>query len=41
LADGDWFRDEPRVFRLGFGFPPLDELRVALDALAIAVRAAH
>ncbi|HET6988359.1 MAG TPA: pyridoxal phosphate-dependent aminotransferase, partial [Kribbella sp.] len=41
LADGDWFGDEPRVFRLGFGFPPLAELKVALDALREAVDAAH
>jgi aspartate/methionine/tyrosine aminotransferase len=40
LADGDWFGDEPRVFRLGFGFPPPAELKVALDALRKAVRAA-
>ena len=40
LADGDWFGDEPRVFRLGFGFPPLADLKVALDALRKAVRAA-
>ena len=41
LADGDWFGDEPRVFRLGFGFPPPGELKVALDALRQAVDAAH
>ena len=41
LADGDWFGDEPRVFRLGFGFPPPAELKAALDALREAVHAAH
>ncbi|MEV5961792.1 pyridoxal phosphate-dependent aminotransferase [Kribbella sp. NPDC051952] len=41
LADGDWFGDEPGVFRLGFGFPPPGELKVALDALREAVDAAH
>jgi aspartate/methionine/tyrosine aminotransferase len=41
LADGDWFGDEPRVFRLGFGFPPPGELKAALDAVRKAVDAAH
>ncbi|WP_133786460.1 pyridoxal phosphate-dependent aminotransferase [Kribbella sp. VKM Ac-2571] len=41
LAEGDWFGDEPRVFRLGFGFLPAGELKAALDALAEAVHAAH
>lgn len=41
LADGDWFGDEARVFRLGFGFPPPDELKAGLDVLRQAVRAAH
>ncbi|MFI5692114.1 pyridoxal phosphate-dependent aminotransferase [Kribbella sp. NPDC051586] len=41
LADGDWFGDEPRVFRLGFGYPSAAELKVALDALRKAVHAAH
>jgi hypothetical protein len=41
LADGDWFGDEPRVFRLGFGFLPAGELEAALDALRQAVHAAH
>jgi aspartate/methionine/tyrosine aminotransferase len=40
VADGDWFGDEPRVFRLGFGFPPPVELKAALDALATALRQA-
>ncbi|MBB5981334.1 pyridoxal phosphate-dependent aminotransferase [Kribbella solani] len=41
LADGDWFGDEPRVFRLGFGFPAPTELKAALDALTQAVHAAY
>jgi DNA-binding transcriptional MocR family regulator len=41
LSDGDWFGDEPRVFRLGFGYPSAGELKAALDALREAVRAAH
>ncbi|MET9269599.1 pyridoxal phosphate-dependent aminotransferase [Kribbella sp. NPDC003557] len=40
LADGEWFGDEPGVFRLGFGFLPVAELKAALDALGEAVRAA-
>lgn len=41
LADGGWFGDEARVFRLGFGYPAAGELKAALDALREAVRAAH
>jgi aspartate/methionine/tyrosine aminotransferase len=41
LADGDWFGDDPRVFRLGFGFLPAGELKAALDALREALRAAR
>jgi aspartate/methionine/tyrosine aminotransferase len=40
LADGDWFGDEARVFRLGFGFLPPVELKAALEALATALRQA-
>ncbi|HZX07026.1 hypothetical protein [Kribbella sp.] len=40
LADGDWFGDEPRVFRLGFGYLPEPELRAALHALTTAVEQA-
>ncbi|HWD79031.1 MAG TPA: pyridoxal phosphate-dependent aminotransferase [Kribbella sp.] len=39
LADGDWFGDEARVFRLGFGYPPAADLKVALDALREALQA--
>jgi aspartate/methionine/tyrosine aminotransferase len=38
VADGDWFGDEPRVFRLGFGYPPPAELKAALDALSTALQ---
>ena len=41
LADGGWFGDEPRAFRLGFGYPAAGELKAGLDALREAVHAAH
>ena len=41
LAEGDWFGDERRVFRLGFGWPSPVELKAGLDALSQAVDAAH
>jgi DNA-binding transcriptional MocR family regulator len=41
LADGEWFGDDPRVFRLGFGYLPSADLKSALDALREAVRAGH
>ncbi|MFK4083940.1 pyridoxal phosphate-dependent aminotransferase [Kribbella sp. NPDC020789] len=40
MAAGEWFADEPRVFRLGFGFPPPVELKAGLDALSTALRKA-
>ncbi|TDD46815.1 pyridoxal phosphate-dependent aminotransferase [Kribbella antibiotica] len=40
LAEGEWFTDEPRVFRLGFGYPPPVELKAALDALTTALHKA-
>ena len=40
VADGEWFTDEPRVFRLGFGFPPPVELKAGLDALSTALHKA-
>ena len=33
IAPGNWFMDEKRVFRLGFGFLPLKTLPAALNAL--------
>ncbi len=41
VANGNWFGDEARVFRLGFGFPPPNDLKVALDALTTALRQAR
>ena len=42
VASGEWFTDEPRVIRLGFGFPPPADLKAALDALTTALhRAVH
>ncbi|MFC9687556.1 pyridoxal phosphate-dependent aminotransferase [Kribbella sp. NPDC056951] len=40
LAEGEWFTDEPRVFRLGFGYPPPVELKAALDVLTTALHKA-
>jgi hypothetical protein len=34
LAPGTWFGEEPRVFRLGFGYLPLERLPEALAALS-------
>jgi aspartate/methionine/tyrosine aminotransferase len=40
VANGTWFGDEARVFRLGFGLLPMAELGDALAALAAALREA-
>ena len=40
VANGTWFGEEARVFRLGFGFLPMPELDAALDHLTAAVRQA-
>ena len=37
LAEGSWFGDEARVFRLGFGLLAMPELDAALQALSIAL----
>jgi hypothetical protein len=37
VAEGRWFGDETRVFRLGFGFLPIDMLDGALAAVARAL----
>ncbi|MFC4946292.1 pyridoxal phosphate-dependent aminotransferase [Pseudonocardia sp. GCM10023141] len=37
VAQGAWFGDEARVFRLGFGFLPAGELEVALEALTMVL----
>ncbi len=39
VANGSWFGDEERVFRLGFGFLPPAELGAALTATSEALRA--
>jgi aspartate/methionine/tyrosine aminotransferase len=36
VAPGDWFGDDSRVFRLGFGYLPLDELRAGLKTITQA-----
>lgn len=38
VAPGDWFAEEARVFRLGFGFLPLPQLEAALAAVARALK---
>jgi aspartate/methionine/tyrosine aminotransferase len=38
VANGSWFGDEARVFRLGFGFLAMPDLQVALTRLAAALR---
>jgi DNA-binding transcriptional MocR family regulator len=40
VANGTWFGDEARVFRLGFGLLPMTELGDALASLAAALREA-
>jgi aspartate/methionine/tyrosine aminotransferase len=40
VANGTWFGDEARVFRLGFGLLPMAELDDAFVALALALREA-
>lgn len=39
VAPGDWFGDDRRVFRLGFGYEPLEELRAGLEMITQALRA--
>jgi hypothetical protein len=38
VANGAWFGDEARVFRLGFGLLPMPELKAALRLLTDALR---
>jgi aspartate/methionine/tyrosine aminotransferase len=40
VANGSWFGDEARVFRLGFGLLAMPDLQVALTLLAAALRQA-
>ncbi len=37
VADGAWFGEESRVFRLGFGLLPMPEFEAGLDALSAAL----
>jgi DNA-binding transcriptional MocR family regulator len=41
LAPGPWFGEEPRVFRLGFGYLPPERLREASLALSKAIDAVN
>jgi len=41
VGDGSWFGEEPRVFRLGFGFLAPDELDTALDVLTATLQQAR
>lgn len=38
VARGPWFHDSPHVFRLGFGYEPLDRLKLALNEISQALR---
>jgi DNA-binding transcriptional MocR family regulator len=38
VARGPWFHDSPHVFRLGFGYEPLDRLELALDEISQALQ---
>ncbi|MCZ6862767.1 MAG: pyridoxal phosphate-dependent aminotransferase [Alphaproteobacteria bacterium] len=40
VADGTWFGEEKRIFRLGFGYLPLSDFMGALEALSQALSAA-
>ncbi len=40
VAPGPWFGEAPRVFRLGFGFLPMDELAAGLAALTASLQEA-
>jgi aspartate/methionine/tyrosine aminotransferase len=38
VANGTWFGEESRIFRLGFGFLALPDLRLALEALGSVLK---
>jgi len=38
VANGAWFGDDSRVFRLGFGFPALPDLRASLETLGSVLK---
>jgi aspartate/methionine/tyrosine aminotransferase len=39
VTPGDWFGDDAHVFRLGFGYEPLDKLQTGLEMITEALRA--
>ncbi len=41
VANGSWFGEEARIFRVGFGYPPPERLENALDAVSRALHAAR
>ena len=41
VAPGNWFGDEPEVFRLGFGLLPLPELTQGLEAISHVLKKLH
>jgi len=41
LAAGNWFQDSRRIFRLGFGFVPIEVLAQALEQLQNLLRQSH
>jgi aspartate/methionine/tyrosine aminotransferase len=41
LGDGEWFHTEPGVFRVGFGYLPIEKLPAALAAVGDALEAAR
>jgi aspartate/methionine/tyrosine aminotransferase len=38
VARGPWFHDSPHIFRIGFGYEPLDRLELALDEISQALK---
>ncbi|UQS26361.1 pyridoxal phosphate-dependent aminotransferase [Amycolatopsis thermalba] len=39
IAPGDWFGDDPAIFRLGFAHEPIERLHEALDLMSEALQA--
>ncbi len=39
VAPGEWFGDSANVFRLGFGYEPMDKLKTGLEIISDALRA--
>ena len=38
VGPGHWFEQDPRHFRLGFGYPTSEDLPIALDNVSAALR---